>query len=235
MVVNFLAMDLAYELSFHPTYIELPERGSALLKAIHRNLSSHGYIASADMQVFGGAALSDVGVRVLMFNQHARIEISATNCVVRFNQMYNSSHLELCKACVSSVERVLKEEPTKPQFGFCRVEPMVWFDLGAGSATDFLAGLMATKVRWQLTDLEGVCVHPGLSVEFENQVGQWSVAMNLFRGRDKPSQLMFSCHAVYGEKGVICGARTQVEHTEQLINRFLNDVGLEVSGFYPES
>jgi len=180
MRASFAAVELAYKMSFHPMYFELPERTPVLLKAMHESLSQYGYIGSDDMQMSGGTSLSDVGVHISMFNQHARIEVSATSCVIRFKEMLNRKDLNLCKACVSAVEDVLKDEPINPRFGFCSVDPLCWFDLDGSSASDFLAGLAVSGNHVQLSEQEGVCIHPGVNFELENELAQWNVIMNLF-------------------------------------------------------
>ena len=235
MKASFVAMDLAYEASFQPMYFEIAERGPALLKSMHKNLSSYGYIGSGDMQVFGGTSLSDAGVRVSMFNQHARIEISATSCIIRFTQMSNSADLRLCKACVSAVEDVLNGELANPRFGFYSLDPLCWLDLKGVSATDFLADLVTTKNPLQLSRQEGVRIHRGVNIELENDLAQWNAIMNLFRVRDNPSQIMFSCRVIYGEDSSIRGSTSQIEHLEELMNLFFSDVGLEVFDFEVEN
>ena len=234
MRASFAGLDLVYEVAFSPMYFELRERGSALLKSIHSSLGSSCGIEATDMQVFAGSSLSEFGVRVAMFNGQARIDVSANSFLVRFDQMLNSAHLQLCKACISSMERVLREEPAKPALGSTRVNPTVLLNLADCSASEFLGELMSANNCTVLNNTEGISVHPGVNVEIESQQERWSTIMNLFRGRGSPSQLIYSFQAVYSKGGPFNGSSQQADHLEYLVNLFLKDVGLEVIGFSSE-
>lgn len=234
MRANFSGLDLVYEVAFSPMYFELRERGSALLKSIHSSLDSFCSIEATDMQVFAGNSLSEFGVRIAMFNGQARIDISAKSFLVRFDQMLSSAHLELCKACISSLESVLKEEPARPDLGATRINPTVLLNLTDCSASDFLAELMPANSRPVLKSTEHMSVYPGVNIEMESVQERWSAIMNLFRGRGSPSQLVHSFQAIYFEGGPFSGSSRQAEHLEHLVNLFLKDVDLEVVGFYSE-
>ncbi len=229
-------MDLNYEIEFSAISFDLPERGLALLKSIHANINPQFSIAATDMHVFGGNSLSDIRVRVSMFNRNAQIEITTDRCTISFLNLLNDDHLTICKICISLIEKALKDVLTNVQFDAAIIKPILYLELGRGesSASSYLTSLTPPNSRSSLDEIGNVTVHPGINIEVDNEEEKWNVILNAFRDRAEDSSLIVSCHALYSEKGEIHGLDSRSEHLKRLINVFLNNIGLDVSGFISE-
>lgn len=227
-------MDLNYEIEFSAISFDLPERGLALLKSIHANVNPQFSIAATDMHVLGGNSLSDIRVRVFMFNRTAQIEVTMDRCTISFVNLLEDGHLTVCKTCISLIEKALKDVLTNVQFDAAIIKPIIYLELGRGesNASNYLTSLTTPNSRGSLDEIGSVTVHPGINIEVENEEERWNVILNAFRDRAEDSSLIVSCHALYSERGKIHGLESRSEHLKLLINAFLNNIGLDFSGFY---
>ncbi len=64
---NLKWMELVYEAEFSVPLFDLPGRNTELLKSLHQSIHPRFPLRTRDLHVFGGTALSDVCVRVVMF------------------------------------------------------------------------------------------------------------------------------------------------------------------------
>ena len=230
MKATFLQMDLTCEIAFPTLSFELPTQGLTLLKSIHDNINPKYPIASTDMQIFGGNSLSDIRVHVSMFNGSAQIDILVNKCSIKFFRLQNSTDLEVCKECISLIEKALKETLPNLQYSHLTINPELTFELnsGRGNASSFLAQITGLNNHAISFDEFGSVVqHQGLNLEIDNDEEEWNAVLNVFRNRLQDSSLIVSCFAAYRKNMMT----QSLDHFEHMINVFLSKIGLEVSNF----
>ena len=235
MKATFEHMDLVYEIIFSEPSFDLPERGVALLKAVHENMNPVFPIPSSDMQILGGNTLSDVCVRVSMFNGSAKVEVTTEKCSISFAGLGNN-HLELCKTCISLIEQAIRNTLPSLKFKTAAIRPTLFLALGDGTedASSYLANLLDSSSLPGSDNFNGATLHPGINLEAENEKEYWNIILNVFRNREKASSLVVSCSALYDEQGAFQGLESQTEHLKHLVNTFLGKIDLDVSGLYLE-
>ena len=227
-------MDLVYEMVFSEPSFDLAERGLALLKSLYAKLNPVYPIASTDMQVFGGNALSDVCARISMFNDNAKVEVTTEKYLVSFVSLENDAQLYMCKACISLAEQAIHDTLPSLKFSFAAIRPTLFLELGNGTedASSYLANLRYSGNLSGLENFDEATLHHGINLEIENKEEGWNVILNTFRNREERSSLVVSCNALYGEQKTFRRLEYQTEHLQRLITTFLSRIGFEVSGFY---
>jgi hypothetical protein len=210
---------------------DLPQRGIELLRAIHLGLRDQAApIAASDMQFTGGNSLADVCATVRMYGGKAVIEVTTEKFSVRFSEMQNYQHVDLCKRCVRSAWSAFDSVFPDTQLGHASVRSSLQLELADQSdAKEFLRQLMPNDSQLAWKDLGDVVEHPGVSLELENAGESWNGFLNMYHDHTASSSLIVSYTAMYGSESTIRALADQFDHSERLLAAFLKRCGLAAS------
>ena len=100
--------NMTYDVEFAAPAFDLPSNNTSVLKAFYETIHPRFPINSRDMHVAGGNSLSDVHVRITLFNGNGVIDISADRMSLVFNNLRTIEDLTTCKDCFSLSEEALQ-------------------------------------------------------------------------------------------------------------------------------
>ena len=228
-------VDLAYEAAFAVPSFDLPVRGTALLKALYETISPRYPIPTTQMQIFGGNAMSDVRVRITLFNGNGTIEVIADKMILNFNDIRGKEGIAICKDCILYSERALAEAIPEISVRFVTIRPTFLVNVNAENdqEIDFLSGL-GGSFRFKISELDGTSQHSGVNLSVENAGEGWNAIFHIFHNQAVQKSYFLSCHAQYEENGTIQGLENKEYHIKQLLDKFARGIGLEIPNFSEE-
>ena len=231
MATNVERLDLVYEVAFHAPAFDLPMRGAALLKALYEAINPRYSILMNNMQIFGGNAMSDVRVRMTLFNGSGLIDVTANNLTLTFNDVRGQDGIAICKECISLSELVLKEFFPDLRVNIVTIRPTIVMTLentdhkGSG----YLSQVLQDALSISLVESIGTSQYPGANLTLKNKREGWSVVFHVFQNQTADSSVIVSCHAQYNDNGLILGLDERHNHMVELLDRFLERLGLAIS------
>ena len=225
-------INLTYEVEFATPSFDLPNSNVSVLKAFYETLHPRFLINAPDLQVTGGNLLSDVHVRITLFNGNGTIDISVDRMSLAFNNLRTRGDLTTCKDCTSLSEKALQKSLPAVSAHLIAIKPTVFLELQGERqiAHNYLSRLPGSSIKLDLSAFGSVVQHPGINLEVENFEDRWNAIFHAFQDRTKMSSLILSCSAAYLADGTVRGLENRANHLEQLLNAFLDSIGLETEG-----
>lgn len=229
MKANVKWMNVTYDVEFAAPAFDLPSRSTNVLKAFYKTIHPRFPINTRDMQVDGGNLLSDVRVRITLFNGNSVIDISVDKMSIVFNNLRTKEDLTICKDCISLSEETLQKSMADVPFRNVTIKPMLFLELQGGeqNASKHLSQLQGASLQLDLSTFGGSVQHPGVNLEVENSEEGWGAVFHAFRDQSKASALILSCYTIYREDGTLCGLENRTNHLERLLKAFLDSIDLE--------
>lgn len=222
-------INLTYEVEFATPSFDLPISNVNVLKAFYETLQPRFPINAPDLYVSGGNLLSDVHVRVTLFNGNGIIDISVDRMSLVFNNLRTEIDLTICKDCISLSEKALQRSLPAVSARIVAIKPTVFLELQGEeqSASNYLSQLLGSSIELDLSTFGGAVQHPGINLEVDNIKEKWNVIFHAFRDQTKRSLLTLFCSAVYRADGTVRGIENRANHLNQLLETFLDSIGLE--------
>jgi len=223
-------MDVSYDVDFAAPSFDLPGKSTAALRALFETIHPGFPISTQNMQVVGGNQLSDVHVRVTLFNGNCVIDLSVERMSLAFNNLRSKEDVAVCRDCISLSEEALKSSLPEVTVRAVVLKPTLFLELGDGGedAANHLSRVTGTITNLDLGGFGSAVKRPGVNLEVENSEDGWNAIFHAFRDRSRASSLILSCQAVYAADGKVSGLDGSVEHMEQLLKAFLESIGLEI-------
>ncbi len=222
-------INLTYEVEFATPSFDLPISNVSVLKAFYETIHPRFPINAPDMHVSGGNLLSDVHVRVTLFNGNGIIDVSVDRMSLAFNNLRTEKDLTICKDCISLSEEALHKSLPAVSPRIIAIKPTVFLELNGGqeNVANYLARLPGSNVKLDLSSFGSAVQHPGVNLEVNNFEERWNAIFHAFQDRTKTSSLTLFCSAVYRADGTVRGLENRANHLEQLLKTFLDSIGLE--------
>ena len=232
MKVNVEWINVTYEVEFTAPAFDLPISNVSVLKAFYETIHPRFRINTRDMHVAGGNLLSDVNVRITLFNGNSVIDLSVDRMSLVFNNLMAKEDLKICKDCISLSEEALQKSLPAVSFRTITIKPTLFLELQGEeqNAGNYLSQLPRLSIQPDLSAFGSAVQHPGVNLEVDNFEEKWNAVFHAFRDRTKTSALILSCQANYRADGTIRGLENRASHLEQLLNAFLGGIGLEMEG-----
>ena len=101
------------------------------------------------MHVAGGNLLSDVNVRITLFNGNGIIDVSVDRMSLAFNNLRTEKDLTICKDCISLSEEALHKSLPAVSPRIIAIKPTVFLELNGGqeNVANYLARLPGSNVQ----------------------------------------------------------------------------------------
>ncbi len=224
--------NITYDVEFAAPAFDLPDNNTSVLKTFYETINPRFLVNSRDMHVAGGNLLSDVHVRITLFNGSGVIDISADRMSLVFNNLRKQEDLTICKDCISLSEEALQKSLPAVSPRAITINATLFLELQGGeqNASNYLSQLPRSSIQPNLSAFGNTIQHPGVSLEVENFEEKWNVTFHAFRDRIKTSALILSSQANYRTDGTVRGLENRVNHLDILLMAFANGIGLELEG-----
>ena len=221
---------MTYDVEFVAPAFDLPNNNTSVLKTFYETIHPRFRINTRDMYVTGGNLLSDVHVRVTLFNGNGTIDISVDRMSLVFNNLSSKEDLTTCKDCISLSEEALQKSLPAVSSQTIAIKPTLFLELqeGGQNASDYLSQLLRSSFQPDLSAFGNTVQHPGVSLEVENFEEKWDATFHALRNRIKASALIVSGQANYHTDGIVRGLENRVDHMDKLLMAFANGIDLEL-------
>ena len=192
---NLKWMELVYEAEFSVPLFDLPGRNTELLKSLHQSIHPRFPLRTRDLHVFGGTALSDVCVRVVMFGGNGTIEVTAERLSMSFNGLRGEQDIAICNECLALVEQALKRALPEAEITMFLVRTTLSLRLGNGSviARDFLRQVVKPGIDMELNGLGNAALYPCINLEVRNEDEGWQAVLHAYSNSVEKSSIIASC------------------------------------------
>lgn len=229
MKANLKGMKVTYDVEFASPAFDLPTRNTNVLKALYETIYPRFPINPRDMRVAEGNVLSDVHVRVTLFNGNGVIDVAGDKMSLAFNNLKTEEDLTICRDCISLSEEALQQSLPDVSVRTVTIKPTLFLELKGGEQNSgkHLSRLLKSSIQPDLSAFGSPVQYPGVNLEVENSAEGWNAIFYAFRDRTKASSLILSCHAAYQANGKVRGLENRVNHMEQLLKIFLDSIDLE--------
>ena len=230
MKANLEWMNVTYDVEFAAPSFDLAGNNAAVLRALYETIHPRYPIGTQNMQVAGGNLLSDVHVRVTLFNGSGVIDVSVDRMSLVFSNLKTKEDLAVLRDCISLSEEALQASLPNVSVRAVTLKPTLFLELGGGNgdAGAHLSRAMGSTIKLDQAVFGDAVSHPGVNFEVENSEEGWNAIFHAFRDRTRASSLILSCQAVYGTEGKVCGLENRTDHLEQLLKAFLDSIGVEM-------
>lgn len=228
---------LGYEARFSAPLFDLPGRSTELLRSLHGELGTRFSISPGDMHVWGGASLADVRLRVDMFGERGRIEVTVDKLLCDFDNLLTASDIAICQDCIVASERVIQESWPDMNFEFASMNLNYTVELGNGidSASDYLSRVTAPGISLDLKEIDGAVKRQGIRLEIENEKGKWRVFITSDPRIGEKKSIFVSISAMFGSDSAVQGVEKRVDLLKRLVDLYFKGIGLNVSVYSSNS
>lgn len=221
-------LDIVYEAVFSTPMFTLARENVDVLRIFYHHLAPHYSVRSSDMQVSGGATLSDVKAKITLFRGNGVLEVTADKFSATFNNAVEKD-TETIKECVALSLSALAEWLPTMAYREHAIRGTAFLSLLSDSPTaidDFLYSLIGNKMTFRSEDFGASKSHFGLRAEFENPEEKWIVNFHVSRSWSG-DMLIVNSSAIYQADGMMKSLESKVAHVQTAFTSFLTAIGLE--------
>ena len=231
MVAKTAVADLRCVVDFSPPAFDLATRATEVLRALYNRISPHYPIDLADMRASGGPAISDVAASATMFGGSADVRVSAQDMTLTFRHIRGKQDVDICANIMSVSEQAVADSLPRARAHNKLLSCTLSLELGDGGADarDHVSHIVAIKRQLVVGDFDGGVCQPLINLEAVNQEAGWRATFHAAPHREYNSMLVAGCSVEYAFNHT---AAANVEHVRQLMDAFLNVVGLEVDSLW---
>lgn len=228
MLYQTYSLDIVYEAVFSTPMFTLARENVDVLRIFYQHLTPEYLVRPSDMQVSGGAALSDVKARMTLFRGNGVLEVTADKFSATFKDAAVKD-IETIKECVALSLNALAEWVPTMTYREHAIRGAAFLRLSSDSSTaidDFLYNLIGNKMAFRGEDFGASMSHFGLRAEFENPDDKWIVSFDVSRSWIG-DMLIVNSIAIYQADGVKKSLESKIEHVLTAYTSFLTAIGLE--------
>ena len=232
MKATLESMNLEYEAHFSAPLFELPGRSIQVLKALHQAISPLGALRSSDMQVIGGSLLSEVRIRLNLFNGDGWLNLTTDTLALGFNRLERTGDFAQCKACISLSEQALRGALPDLAVRTVTIKPTLSLrlDAAAGSAGRDFAEVAGTDLQVDLSQLGNATLHRAIALDIENDEERWQAIFDAYRIKGDEGAITATCRVSHFEGGAVQDLESRSTHLRCVLKALLEGIGLLVSG-----
>ena len=231
MMATLESIDLEYEAYFSTPLFDLPGQSTQVLKALHEAISPLCTLHSSDMQVLGGSLLSDVRIRLSLFNGSAWPNLTTDTLAMRFNRLERGEDFTLCKDCISATEQALKATLADLAVRAVMIKPTLFLhlDTAAVSAGRHIAEVAGTDLQIDLSGLGNATLHRAVALDLGNDEERWEAIFDAYRTKGDEASMTASCRVSHFEGGTLQNLESRIVHLRHVLKALLEGVNLKVS------
>lgn len=234
MIYETRRADISFQKTFRTLAFDVVgPTGIEILRALFSQISPRYFIRTEDMFAHGGTSLSDVHIRLLLFNGSAEIQVAPERLYLKFNNVRGPEDIVIIRDVVSLAEEALRSclpNTTFREDVIQLAEHIAMVDKdskGAARVLDsFTAGSLAAS-KLAAATFGATNVHFGLKSEIENLNEKWAINFDLTRSSLGPETLFLTGMATYTEGGSIASIDQKFSHAEKTVATFLASLGLQ--------
>ncbi len=233
MLYQVNSLDSVYEAVFSTPMFTLARQNVDVLRIFYDHLAPKYLVRSSDMQVSGGAALSDVKAKITLFSGNGVLEVTADKFCATFKNAFEEKDIEIIKECVGLSLSALAEWWPAITYREHVIRGTAFLSLLSDSPTavdDFLYNLIGNKMAFRGEDFGASKNHSGLKVEFENPEEKWIVSFDVSRSWIFGDKLIVNSSAIYQADGMMKSLESKAAHVRKAFISFLTAIGLEAKG-----
>ena len=123
-------IEMTQEADFSDPLFDLPGRNTEVLKALHRSIHPRFPLRSSDMQALGGNTLSDVSVRLTMFEGHGTISVTAETFSGYFRGLKRDEDIGVCNECITLASQGLASAMPENRVSAVATQAIFWAPTG---------------------------------------------------------------------------------------------------------
>ena len=123
-------IEMTQEADFSDPLFDLPGRNAEVLKALHRFIHPRFPLRSSDMQALGGNTLSDVSVRLTMFEGHGTISVTAEKFSGYFRGLKRDEDIGVCNECITLASQGLASAMPENRVSAVATQAISWAPTG---------------------------------------------------------------------------------------------------------
>ena len=234
MIYEIRRADISFQKTFRTLAFDVVgPTGIEILRALFNQITPRYFIRTEDMFAHGGTSLSEVRVRLLLFNGSGEIQVTPERLHLKFNNVRVPEDIAIARDVVSLAEEALRSCLPNTTFREDVIQLTAHIAVvdkdskGAAHILDsFSAGSLATS-KLTAASFGATNVHFGLKSEIENLDQKWAINFDLTRSLLGPEALFLTGMATYTEGGTIASIDQKFAHAEKTVNTFLANLGLQ--------
>jgi len=223
-------LDIDYEAVFSTPMFKLARENVEVLSIFYQHLAPQYLVRPSDMQASGGAALSDVKVKIILFRGNGVLEVAVDKFSATFNNAVGEKDVETIKNGIATSLSALAEWLPTITYREHMIRVAAFLNLLSDSQTaadDFLYNLVGNKMVFRSEDLGASKSHFGLKAEFENPEEKWIVSFDISRSWINDNMLIANSRAIYQGDSAMKTLEDKAAHIQTVFNSFLTTIGLE--------
>jgi hypothetical protein len=223
--------NLAYDVVFVTPSFELARNLPNVLAVFHGSLSGRFPIPPKDMEGFGGTALSDVRVRVRLFNDSGTLELLVDRFSASFRSMRTEQDLAVVKDCIQLADAGVRSALPDIRYRSASFRTSTWWVVpeGVEAATRLVRGFVSDSA---LKKDIGLGLHLGSTTtrwKLRNEAELWSVEFMIEPSVVPDSQLFIDWTVTFDEGGALASLPQQMQHCRMVLEYLLGYLGLETA------
>lgn len=229
MQFSVYRLNVTYEVGFKEPAFEIARSPVPILTAFHQRLHPRFGLRLSDLQVLGGTAMSDVRIRIALFNGQGSLEVAADKFSCSFEGLRIWQDATLVKDCIALSEEALAEALPELNAKTTAIKTSSWLicDGGEMAVKEVLGRFGDSAICMANAKLGATNISHSLRSQFQNESERWSVAFGLERSLVEGSDLFVMCDGTYSDGGLYAGLDERTEHLQGLYLGILEQFGLE--------
>ena len=221
--------DIAYDAVFVTPTFELARNLPNVLAAIHSSLGSRFVIPPKDMEAYGGTALSDVRVRVRMFNDFGTLELFVDRFSSVFRNLRTDHDFAVVKNCIELGDSAVRSALPEIRYKSASFRTSTWWSVPEG--VEAANSLVLSYVNDAAYRKEiGLGLELGSTAtrwKFRNQTELWSVDFMIEPSVVAESQLFIDYTVTFDEGGAHASLQQRLQHWRIVLNHLIEYLGLQ--------
>ena len=222
-------MELTQEADFSVPLFDLPGRNTEVLQSLHRSIHPRYALRSADMQAFGGTALSEVSVRLNMFEGRGTIAVTADKLSAHFRDLAQDDDIRVCNECSTLAAEGLRGAMPDVEIAGVATRTTLGLRLDDGSvnARSYLAEVVKPSVNIDLRGFGNARVIPCINLEVHNADEDWKAVLHAYDNASVTSAMIVSIWLAYPGSLDDHPQEERTDRVLQLRTALLQGMGLE--------
>jgi hypothetical protein len=223
-------LNVTYEVAFKDPAFEIAQSAVAILTAFYQRLHPRFGVPLSDLRVLGGNALSELGVRIGLFNGQGLLEVATEKFSGSFQGLRNQQDITVVKDCIALSEEALSESlpDLKPKLTAIKTSSWLNCDGGKSGVNEVLEQIENSVVGMAAKKLGATNVSHTLRSQLGNEGEGWTLAFGMERSLVPGSDFFVVCDGTFTDGGRYAGLEERAEHVRAMYVGILGVVGLEL-------
>lgn len=223
-------VELTFEAIFRNLAFELTQDDghSKALKLFYEKIHPRYGMYAANMQAISSSRLSEVKLRMELFNGQGVLELYADKFSANFKNAVIKTDIGIMKDCImlslDALAGFMPQNPIKEHvFKLSTRIVLQGEDNNAGKFLDMLASGIDIDAK----KLDATFVHSGFRREIGNEKKGWNFTLDFLRSNVADDEIFILLNAQYQEDGAYKSLSERAEHFGNMIDSVFSFAGLE--------